>query len=67
MSNPSGWPKRFGVPAYRKGSCLIPGAGHSFIGPTAVATREATYRAIDETLTFIDEILGSGDRSTPAD
>jgi len=46
---------------------LIPGVGHSFIGPTAGATREATYRAIDETLTFIDEILGSGDRSTPAD
>ena len=46
---------------------LIPGAGHSFIGPTAAATREATYRAIDDTLTFIDEILGSGDISTPAD
>ena len=46
---------------------LIPGAGHSFIGPTAAATRDATYRAIDDTLTFIDEVLGSGVRSTPAD
>ena len=46
---------------------LIPDVDHSFIGPTAAATRETTYQAIDATLAFFDEILGRGDESTRAD
>ena len=46
---------------------LIPDADHSFIGPTAAATRDATYRAIDDTLAFIDEVLGRGNGAARAD
>jgi hypothetical protein len=52
---------------YRKGSSSFPAWATASSEPTAAATREATYRAIDDTLTFIDEILGSGDRTTQAD
>jgi dipeptidyl aminopeptidase/acylaminoacyl peptidase len=37
---------------------LIPDVDHSFIGATPAATRAATYRALDETIAFIDELVG---------
>jgi acetyl esterase/lipase len=38
----------------------IPGVDHSFIGATPEATREASLRALNETLAFIDATLKTG-------
>ena len=38
----------------------IPGVEHSFIGPTAEATRAASLRALNESLEFIDRTVGPG-------
>lgn len=37
----------------------IPGVDHSFIGPTAVATKAASLRALQKSFEFIDQTVGS--------
>jgi len=37
---------------------VIPGVGHSFIGSTIEATRDATLKALDATLAFINATIG---------
>jgi acetyl esterase/lipase len=37
---------------------MIPGVGHSFVGPNIDATRDATLKALDATLAFFDATIG---------
>ncbi|MDE1938686.1 MAG: alpha/beta hydrolase [Alphaproteobacteria bacterium] len=37
----------------------LPGVGHSFVGPTLKATRDASLAALDKTFAFIDETFGN--------
>jgi acetyl esterase/lipase len=43
----------------------IPGVDHSFVGPTAEATRAASLQALQKSFDFIDRTFGGGLRSTP--
>lgn len=39
---------------------IIPGVGHSFIGPTAASTRAASLEALQRTFQFIESTIGPG-------
>jgi dipeptidyl aminopeptidase/acylaminoacyl peptidase len=38
---------------------VFPGVDHHFIGPTHAATQKANQKALEETIRFIDRVMGT--------